>query len=228
MGPHPTEFRHPPFAHSSGRFCFAKPDRCQGREAWRGHWVPIPRSFDICLSPTLSGLFCCAKTGGCQGEEALGGYWIPIPRGFSVRSSPVWGERMSRNMDSEKTGRLPHTIYNGVSAPLKIEWTDCGKELAAGQQKKAAERLPLEGENAAPRPPLFLCRAAPSARAGRAGENIALSRRAGAERCRSHRGRWDGFLLATRGRIWYNYLVMKQGKRALWYADMRVLCDRAP
>ena len=36
--------------------------------------------------------------------------------------------------------------------PLKIEWTDCEKELAAGQQKKAAERLPLEGENAAPAP----------------------------------------------------------------------------
>ncbi len=188
LGPHPTKFRHPPFAHSSGRFCFAKPGGCQGREAWRGalgpnpakfrhlpfahfewaillcktgqmsregslggHWVPIPRSFDICPSPTQvgdfalqnrtdvkggkpwgalgphptefrhlpfahsSGRFCFAKPGGCQGRGALGGYWTPIPRGFSVRSSPVWGERMSRNMDSEKTGRLSHTIYNGVS-----------------------------------------------------------------------------------------------------------------
>ena len=203
---------------------FASQNRAdvKGGKLGGGHWVPIPRSFDILPSPTQVGDFALQNRTDVKGGELGGDIGSPSRGGSAFALRPFGASGCREIWIRKRLGDYLIQYTMGCPPPSKSSGLTVKKSWLPGSRRRPRNGCPWKGKM--PPPPLFLCWAAPSARAGRAGENTALSRRAGAERRCLHRGRWDGFLLATRRRIWYNYLVMKQGKRALWYADMRVLC----
>ena len=153
MGPHLTEFRHLPFAHSSGRFCFAKPGGCQEREAWRGALGPHPTKFRHPPFAHSSGRFCFAKPDRCQGREAWRGALGLHPAGIQCSLFARLGRA-----DVEKYGfgkdwaAISYNIQWGVHLSLsKSSGLTVKKSWLPGSRRRPRSGCPWKGE-CRPRP----------------------------------------------------------------------------